>query len=47
MYKNSGEAKEFAEEFKELYHDTDVKAAICAPFPQLETLVEAFKDKLK
>ena len=28
MYKNSGEAKEFAEEFKELYHDTDVKAAI-------------------
>lgn len=43
MYKNSGEAKEFAEEFKELYHDTDVKAAICAPFPQLETLVEAFK----
>lgn len=43
MYKNSSEAKEFAEEFKELYHDTDVKAAICAPFPQLETLVEAFK----
>lgn len=43
MYKNSGEAKEFAEEFKELYHDTDVKTAICAPFPQLETLVEAFK----
>lgn len=43
MYKNSGEAKKFAEEFKELYHDTDVKAAICAPFPQLETLVEAFK----
>lgn len=43
MYKNSGEAKEFAEEFKELYHDTDVKVAICAPFPQLETLVEAFK----
>lgn len=43
MYKNSGEAKEFAEDFKELYHDTDVKAAICAPFPQLETLVEAFK----
>ena len=22
MYKNSSEAKEFAEEFKELYHDT-------------------------
>ena len=45
MYNNSGEAKECAEEFKELYHDTDVKAAICAPFPQLETLVEACKGR--
>ena len=43
MYKNSGEAREFAEEFKKLYHDTDIKVAICAPFPQLETLAEAFK----
>ena len=43
MYKNADEARAFAEEFKKLYHDTDVKAAICAPFPQLETLVEAFK----
>ena len=43
MYKNADEAMAFAEEFKKLYHDTDVKAAICAPFPQLETLVAAFK----
>ena len=43
MYKNADEARAFAEEFKKLYYDTDVKAAICAPFPQLETLVEAFK----
>ncbi len=43
MYKTSAEAKAFAEALKELYHDTDVKAAICAPYTQLETLVEAFK----
>ncbi|MBQ8563587.1 MAG: triose-phosphate isomerase [Firmicutes bacterium] len=43
MYKTSAEAAAFAEAFKELYHDTDVKAAICAPFTQLETLVEAFR----
>ena len=43
MYKNAAEARAFAEEFKNLYHDTDVKVAICAPFTQLETLVEAFK----
>ena len=42
MYKTSAEAAAFAEAFKELYHDTDVKAAICAPFTQLETLVKAF-----
>ncbi len=42
MYKNISEAKAFADEFKKLYHDTDVKAAICAPFPQLAVLVEAF-----
>ncbi len=42
MYKTKKEALEFAEEFKTLYHDTDVKAAICAPFTQLECLVEAF-----
>ncbi len=43
MYKTISEAKKFAEEFRELYHDTDVRCAICAPFPQLATLVEAFK----
>ena len=43
MYKTSAEAAAFAEAFKELYHDTDVKAAICAPFTQLETLVKAFE----
>ena len=43
MYKTVAEAKAFAAEFKKLYHDTDVKAAICAPFPQLAALVEAFK----
>ena len=43
MYKTSAEAAAFAEELKKLYHDTDVKAAICAPFTQLETLVKAFE----
>lgn len=43
MYKNADEARAFAEEFKKLYHDTDVKAAICAPFTQLEILTEVFK----
>lgn len=43
MYKTVAEAKAFATEFKKLYHDTDVKAAICAPFPQLAALVEAFR----
>ena len=43
MYKNADEAAAFAEEFKKLYHDSDIRVAICAPFPQLETLVKAFK----
>lgn len=43
MYKTVAEAKAFAAEFKKLYHDTDVRAAICAPFPQLAALVEAFQ----
>ena len=43
MYKNADEAAAFAEEFKKLDHDTDIRVAICAPFPQLETLVKAFK----
>ncbi len=42
MYKTRKEALEFAEEFKKIYHDTDIRAAVCAPFTQLETLVEAF-----
>lgn len=44
MFKTKKEAIDFAEEFKKLYKDTDVKTAICAPFTQLEALVEAFKD---
>ena len=45
MYKNIREAKAFAEQFKELYKGGDAtKVAICAPFTQLEALVEAFKD---
>ncbi len=43
MYKTKKEALEFAESFKQLYKDTDIRAAICAPFTQLDTLVEAFK----
>lgn len=43
MYKTVAEAKAFAAEFKKLYHDTDIRAAICAPFPQLAALVEAFQ----
>jgi len=44
MFKTKAEALAFAEEFKELYKDTDVKTAICAPFTNLEALVEAFRD---
>lgn len=43
MFKTTREAVEFAEEFKKLYKDTDVQAAICAPYTQLEALVAAFK----
>ena len=43
MFKTKKEALEFAEEFKKLYHDTDVRTAICAPYLLLDTLVEAFK----
>ncbi|MBQ0078992.1 MAG: triose-phosphate isomerase [Eubacterium sp.] len=42
MFKTKAEAKAFAEEFKALYKDTDVQAAICAPFTNLDLLVEAF-----
>ena len=43
MYKTKKEALAFAESFKTMYHDTDIRAAICAPYTQLECLVEAFK----
>lgn len=42
MFKTKKEALAFADAFKRLYHDTDIRAAICAPYTQLETLVEAF-----
>ncbi len=43
MFKTKAEALAFAEEFKSLYKGTDVQTAICAPFTNLEALVEAFK----
>ncbi len=43
MFKTKADASAFAKEFKELYQGTDVKAAVCAPFTDLETLVEAFR----
>jgi triosephosphate isomerase len=43
MFKTKAEALAFAKEFKELYKDTDVQTAICAPYTNLDTLVEAFK----
>lgn len=42
MFKTTAEATAFAEEFKTLYKDTDVKTAICAPFVHLTTLKNAF-----
>ncbi|MDO4518310.1 MAG: triose-phosphate isomerase [Bacillota bacterium] len=44
MFKTKVEAVAFAEEFKGLYEGTDIRAAICAPYTNLETLVEIFKD---
>ena len=44
MFKTKAETLAFAEEFRELYKDTDVQTAICAPYTNLEVLVEAFKD---
>ncbi|MDO5491129.1 MAG: triose-phosphate isomerase, partial [Bacillota bacterium] len=43
MFKTRSEAVSFAEEFRQLYQGTDVQAAICAPFTDLEVLVEAFR----
>ena len=42
MYKTTAEARAFAEEFSKMYRDTDVRAAICAPFTQLTAPKEAF-----
>ena len=42
MYKTTAEARAFAEEFSKIYRDTDVRAAICAPFTQLTALKEVF-----
>ena len=42
MFKTKAEAIAFAEEFRELYKDTDVQTAICAPFTNLEALKEVF-----
>ena len=43
MFKTKAEALAFAEEFKDLYKDTDVQTAICAPFTNLEVLKNAFE----
>ena len=43
MFKTTKEAVAFAEEFKELYKDTDVRAAFCAPYTQLAALKAAFE----
>ena len=43
MYKTREEALEFAKRFKELYHDTDIRAAVIAPYTQLDVLAGAFK----
>ncbi len=42
MFKTGTEAVTFAEEFKELYKDTDIKTAICAPFVYLPLLKRLF-----
>ena len=43
MYKTVGEAKAFAEEFKKLYQDTDVKTCIISPYHEIAVLKEAFE----
>ncbi len=43
MFKTKADAVKFAEEFKSLYKGTDIQAAICAPFTDLEALEEIFK----
>ncbi len=43
MFKTQNEARIFADEFKNLYGKTDVRAAICAPYLDIPLLVEAFQ----
>ena len=42
MFKTGREVVSFAEEFKKLYKDTDVKTAICAPYVYLGLLKNLF-----
>ena len=42
MFKTGGEVVTFAEEFKKLYQDTDIKTAICAPYVYLGVLKNLF-----
>lgn len=42
MFKTGPEAVSFAEELKQLYKDTDVKTAICAPYVYLALLKNLF-----
>jgi triosephosphate isomerase len=43
MFKTMAEAKAFAEEFRGLDRNTDVKTAFCVPFTDLQTVKEAFQ----
>lgn len=43
MFKTKAEAREFAAAFRELYKGTDIRTAICAPYTDLEMLVEMFR----
>lgn len=43
MYKTTAQAEAFAAEFARLYCDTDIRAAICAPYTQLSALKAAFE----
>ena len=43
MFKTKAEAREFAESFRGLYKGTDVRTAICAPYTDLDMLVEVFR----
>ena len=43
MFKTMAEAKAFAEDFRGLDRNTDVKTAFCVPFTDLQTVKEAFQ----